>query len=383
MPPHLSDAEKNKIDTMRNKAPKDIIKTLQQQRRRRGEDGPSPGTVYSYLKGYTFKRNAKETRGAPSTLPPNLVKTAFSERAKLCRSAKSEYPVTWADVHKATKAKLKESGAFKAGVKMPSKDYLERVVREQTEIRARPGKRRITRTKEHEEQRFALTTAWRKYPQSWWSNEIHAYIDTTRYVCARNAKDKKRMRMSKVTRHLRTPAEGSKKEFVLPKQNHMLTGIPSVEVTAAVYKNKVIMWHESGPGHWNGEKAAKMYHELGKVLRKVHGNKKFFRVVEDGDPKGFQSTKGIRAKQEEKIRSWKLSPHSPGLMPWDYCLWDEVEDRVLKKRKLENESVTSYKKRLCLTAKRLPKKLVGNVIKKMKSNIEAIYQNEGGYTKLD
>ena len=82
--------------------------------------------------------------------------------------------------------------------------------------------------------------------------------------------------------------------------------------------------------------------------------------LEDGDSKGFQSSKGVKAKKEEKIESWKLSPHTPGMI--DYSLWNEIEGRTLAKRAYENESLTSYKKRLCITAKRLPKSLVKNVL---------------------
>ena len=84
--------------------------------------------------------------------------------------------------------------------------------------------------------------------------------------------------------------------------------------------------------------------------------------LEDGDSKGFQSSKGVKAKKEEKIESWKLSPHTPGMMPLDYSLWNEIEGRTLAKRAYENESPASYKKRLCITAKRLPKSLVKNLL---------------------
>ena len=98
-----------------------------------------------------------------------------------------------------------------------------------------------------------------------------------------------------------------------------------------------------------------MYKALGAALRKFHGRRASYRVVEDGDPKGFQSNKGIQAKKEQKIRSWKLSPRSPVLMPLDYSLWNEIERRVLAKKGPANESMQAYKKRLNLTAKKLPR----------------------------
>ena len=108
-----------------------------------------------------------------------------------------------------------------------------------------------------------------------------------------------------------------------------------------------------------------------------------FRVVEDGDPKGFQSGKGLRAKQAQKIRSWTLPPHSPGLMPLDFSLWDEIEGEVLAKRKIEDESMSSYKKRLNLTAKRLPWRLTHRCLGQMKANLRVTVNSGGGHTRLD
>ena len=169
---------------------------------------------------------------------------------------------------------------------------------------------------------------------------------------------------------------------MLPRKSRSLTGIPSVDVTAAVAQGRIIFWHEN-PGRWTGSAAAAMYERLGDALRRHYGDLPFFRVVEDGDPKGFQSRKGIKAKQVQKIRSWTLPPHSPGLMPLDFSLWDEIEGRVLAKRKIEDESMTSYKKRLNLTAKRLPRRAIDKCVGEMKQNLRATVRSQGGHTRLD
>ena len=61
------------------------------------------------------------------------------------------------------------------------------------------------------------------------------------------------------------------------------------------------------------------------------GKKRCFRVVEDGDTKGFQSGKGVKAKQQQLIESWKIPPHTPSWMPLDFSLWNEIENRALSK----------------------------------------------------
>ena len=152
--------------------------------------------------------------------------------------------------------------------------------------------------------RYEKALGWAEYPESWWVNDIHAYVDSKNYVVAKGEQDKLLMRASKIHHHLRTPSEGSKPGFVLPKKARMLLGVPSVIVTATVTKDCIIFWHET-VGRWNEESAALMYKDLGKALRRHYGNTKTVRVDEDGDPQGFQSKKGD-AKKEEKIESWML-----------------------------------------------------------------------------
>ena len=70
-------------------------------------------------------------------------------------------------------------------------------------------------------------------------------------------------------------------------------------------------------------------------------------------------------------------------MPLDYSLWQEVETRVLSKRGNENESLDSYKRRLSITAKQLPKSLIRNVLSKMKEHIQATVDSHGKNTQVE
>ena len=106
-------------------------------------------------------------------------------------------------------------------------------------------------------------------------------------------------------------------------------------------------------------------------------------VVDDGDTKGFQSNAGKAAKRQAKIKSLKLPPRSPGWMPLDFCIWREIEARVLRKEGNDKESFQDYKKRLAITAKRLPAKLVRSCLTKTKANIAATVTSKGRHTTLD
>jgi hypothetical protein len=114
-----------------------------------------------------------------------------------------------------------------------------------------------------------------------------------------------------------------------------------------------------------------------------YGAKLKFRIVEESDPKGFQSSKGVKAKQEQKIESWKLSPHIPGFIFLDFCLWGGIERRTLAKTISENETVASYKNPINITAKRLPKILIKKCLRKMKDNIAKTVASGSSHTEPD
>ena len=362
--------------------PKEILAKLTSARKRRHESGPSAASVYRFLGGETYVRGREETRGRPSKLPADMVKIANRQRRRLIAEAKNEYLVTWGDVHKATKKELKSKGRIGSKRVMPSEDWLARQVRDVTPVRARPGKRRISKTTEHMEKRYEQALVWQTYPSTTWTKKVHCYIDNKKFVLALTKKQKRLLRSTKVHHHLRTPAEGQEERFRLPKKSRMLLGIPSFDVTAAVGPDGIFFWYVNAD-RWNGKSAAKMYHELGKALRKKYGNKREFFVVEDGDPKGYQSGLGKDAKKEERICSWTLPPHTPSWMPLDYCLWDEIENRTLKNRAHETEGIKSYQGRMARTARSLPTGLIHRTLGKMKANIEAVVKARGGGTELD
>ena len=149
----------------------------------------------------------------------------------------------------------------------------------------------------------------------------------------------------------------------------MLFGTPSVEIIAALANDRTIMWREV-PGPWCGQAAADMYEDLAAVLRKRYPGSKSFRVVEDGDTKGFQSNAGKQAKTDQRICSWKLPPRSPEWMPLDYSLWEEIESRFWAAgRSLGTESLAQAKRRLKSIAQGLPRKYVRKTVRKMRDNI--------------
>ena len=169
-----------------------------------------------------------------------------------------------------------------------------------------------------------------------------------------------------------------------PRQKHSFIGIPSVTISAAVAKDRVIMWHEV-PGTWNGQQAADMYSgPLLKALKRTWGvNKRKFTIVEDGDTKGNQSGKGMKAKADKKIEPLTLPPRTPSLMPLDYAIWKKIVDETIAGAPNRTETKKEHLKRLQKVAKGLSRTYVSKVIRRMPANIDALIAAKGYTPKND
>lgn len=120
-----------------------------------------------------------------------------------------------------------------------------------------------------------------------------------------------------------------------------------------------------------------------RALKRVHGARRKYLIIEDGDGSGNTSRKGIRAKQEARIEPMTLPPRTPSLMPQDYQLWREIERRMLAGAPAGRESKQAFKERLTATAKSLPRTLVRKCIARMKKNLKALVDAKGGHPKND
>ena len=380
--PQLTQQERTEIDNMvrAGETPAEIIDTLQAARRRCGMSGPCSSAVYDFLAGTTHQSLGEEERGRPAEITMPILKVLDKVRQQLITKANNEYRVTWADIASEGKKALVAKGLMRSRDHMWSADCISRHMRGLLDVKSRHAKRRIARTPEDEQKRFEVAQAWRRRRQAFWNG--CTYIDNKKFVGACSKAQKRKMRQARITTHLRKPNEGMQPGFVAAKKNRILCGIPSFEVTAAVYKDRIIFWRET-PGNWNGNRAAEMYAELGRTLRRVQGNKRKFQVVEDGDRKGFQSGLGKAAKREAKIESILLPPRTPEWMPLDFSLWYEIEKRLYEQKKDSTESLSSFKKRLRNIAMSLPRSLVRSCIASMKKRIELTYVAKGKHIKKD
>ena len=381
--PQLSSAEQITVERMKrsNKSPGVILAALQAKRRRRRVKGPGKTTVYSFLAGATHARGAEESRGAKKKLTLRMLQVFNQSRKKLIKEAKNDFHVTWGDVVREGTKVLRARGLWGRRQRMLSTDYIAQKMRSCLNVKKRRSRARIARTAGEEEQREKHGKRWEKYPEAWWSNEIHGYIDNKKFVARLTLEQKKRARQEKITYHLRTPGEGGKADYIVPR-GHQLSGLKSFEITACVAKDQIIFWRLV-PGSWNGAQAADMYKDLKKALVEKWGDRSSFRIVEDGDRKGFQSGAGKDMKKALKLNSWTLPPRTPQWMPLDFSVWSEVETRVLEKKVCGKETLQQYQARVRNVALRLPKDFIQNCLAAMRKRIKATVAAKGRHTAMD
>ena len=361
--------------------PQRILRTVNAGRAKKRVDPVSQSAVYRFLAGESYTGVADETRGRPSGVGSKQMAVYDTVRKRLIKDSKNEFQVTWEDIATEGQKELRKRKLLKRKHKGLSAETLRKRCRAELGIGSRPAPRHVTRTAGDEKRRFRQAKAWSLRSSTFWQREIHAYIDNSKFIMARTADQRRRMRQAKVTHHLRKASERTDPMFIVPKRGHCLPGIPSVEITAAVAKDRIIMWRVAGP--WNGKEAAAMYKDLRVALARTWGVRGRYRIVEDGDPKGYQSNKGKEAKKAYHMESWRLPPRSPEWMPLDYALWSEIERRMLDAKIVGVETKRQYLARLRRTALGLPKSYIKKVLAQMKPRIQATVQMKGRHISMD
>jgi hypothetical protein len=381
--PQLTPTELANIERMqRAKQPGvKIFKALQKARAKKKQKGPGKTAVYEFLAGNTHLQHADETRGRKKEVTAKVVDILDKHRRKLQQEVSSEYIVTWDDIVRAAGKELRQKGLWGKRKKLFATSTAAKELRKRN-VTKRPSRAHLARTRDEEARRLRKAQTWKVRPATFWVEDV-TYIDNKKWLAPLTDEQRKRQRQAVVTHHLRTPQEGKEAAYIVPKTKHNRpSGVPSFEVTAAVAKDRIIMWREA-PGPWGGKAAAAMYKDLGKSLRRTRPGDSSFRLVEDGDPKGYQSNLGKNAKKEQGIVSWKLPPRTPQLMPLDFCLWHEIERRVLQEKKKGKESIANYKARVKRVALSLPKSIVKACLLSMKQRMKNIVDADGGYTKKE
>ena len=376
----LSKEERIEIDRLlrvEQKTPTEALRSINKARKARKIRELQKQAVYRFVKGRTHKLGAVEKRGRKRSLSSQDIRTLDKTRRRLIQRAKNERRITYQDI-------IKEAGLEDEVCQRVCEDALRA-----EGVAYKPPRRKIYVSEEDAKVRKATADKWSKHPKSYWhptktQRGVHGYHDEKSFPLPLTEKQRQRFRQTLVTGHLRKPSEGIDRGFTKPREKHSFIGMPSVTISAAVAKDKVIMWHVVEK-KWNGASAAAMYTDhLRPALERTWGKRLSYTIVEDGDRKGNASNKGVAAKIRSKIRALTLPPRTPSLMPLDYSIWHTILKGVVKTSpKKGTETRGAFLKRLRGIALSLPKGYVKSVIHRMKDNIQALADARGYTPKND
>ena len=110
-----------------------------------------------------------------------------------------------------------------------------------------------------------------------------------------------------------------------------------------------------------------------RALQNEYPNRTRFTVLEDNDPAGYRSKKGMQAKTEAKIDVFAIPKHGPELNICDYWLWKQVNAKMREQErnwpKGKKEDRDGYFRRLKRTAMSLTKEEIDDAQGSMKRRI--------------
>ena len=371
----LTEAERAKVDKLVRTEGKTPTQALQRINAARDKDGVQhvhKSTVHRFCRGLTHKRGAKETRGRKTILAKKDIVHLDRTRRQLIKKANNQHRVKYDDV-------IKEAGLEGVASQRVCEDALRDLG-----VGFLAPRRKIYVSEEDAKKRRQWAETNKKRPAKYWTEEIKAYVDNKSFPTPRTPAQRTRFKQTLITGHLRKKSEGLDRGFTKPREKNSFIGIPSVQISAAVSSDKIIMWHVVA-GNWNGKNSAIMYKDhLKPALKRKYGELSHYKIIEDGDRKGNQSNRGIAAKKEAKIKAVTLPPRTPSLMQLDYSIWQRIVRKMVETMPSEGtESMDEFLARLRKIATRLPKKYIKSVIDEMPANVRALADAKGYTPKKD
>jgi hypothetical protein len=304
MAPHLTKKEVEYLFDKQRKgdSPGQMHARLVEKRGKLGIKAPELGVVHRSLQGKTHRRAIVETRGRKRSLSRSNLKSMNKVRKTLIKKAKGEREVTWLDVVRT--ARVPKVDPTTAAKRMKEAGY---------SVAARRPREKLMRTTEHKKARVAICKKWLRKPVGYFTDEVDLIIDNKLWPIPTTIMGKRYVKMTKVRFHLRTRGEGIKKGFTRPNQKKQKVNPgASAKVVAGIIKNKIRVWHYLPKGRWNGKVAAETYKgPLIKALRRNHGSKASYSLLEDNDPQGYKSKAGCEAATD--------LPNSRSPLSWWIC----------------------------------------------------------------
>ena len=122
---------------------------------------------------------------------------------------------------------------------------------------------------------------------------------------------------------------------------------------------------------------------MARALSKTWPTRRRWTVLEDNDPTGFKSNKGIAAKSKARIDVFRIPKRSPELNVLDYAVWKAVNRRMRAEEKSwpksKRETREDYASRLRRTALRLPRSFIESSIGDMQRRCQRLFEAKGNH----
>jgi len=328
------------------------------------------GRDHSTITRIVFKKKAYAAKGVgrPSMMTDADLDAFVKKTQEMVREADSEYEVTVPMVRRATKTQASEKTILKG---LHKRGIFFRKLREKPVL-----------TDEDKKMRYSFAKTHKKKSRIWWANNVHAYIDNKHWPVYLNKAARKMAAQRTVRGAYRARGDGLGKGYT-KRPKVFKVGGKTITISAGISAKKVVMWKEI-KGKWTGEVAASTYKDvLKKALDQAEPRKSAHIILEDNDPTGWKSKKGIKAKEDAKLRVLELPPRSPDLNPCDYGLWKEVDKRMRNQEKKHDkdkkESRKEYTQRLARTAQRLPATFLTKLVGDMQRRCQRLFEAKGGH----
>ena len=370
---HFTDDELDTIQKLKAEkaTPVNIQARLVKDRKRRRQKRPALTTVRRSLKGDTFKRSGVEARGRKLLWSAANLATMDRKRDELIVKADGSWEVTWDEIIR--KSRVPEGDASTAAKRMKGTFGIKR-----RNPRLKPIRNDID-----EAERKRICNKLRKLPASYWTKSVCLYMDNKKWPFSTSVRGKKYIKQSRVRGHLRKRCEGLKKGYTKHDKRKHKANLGSTNVCAGTIQGKVrVLYYFDGP--WCGDTASAIYRDIiAPALKKHHGTKRRYVILEDNDPTGYKANVSKKAKADLGIIPMDFPTYSPDLNPCDYSLWEEVQTRMDKQKAPARESVDAFKARLKRAAMSIPLAVVNKMLTSMVSRTQAVYDENGGHIPRD
>ena len=308
-------------------------------------------------------------RGRPSALSEVDIARAIRVLEEMVAKADGQYEVTVSMVRRRARLRCTERTLSK---KLHAKGVYFRKLREKPVLTADDVK-----------DRFRFAKSFKSKRKAWWAKNVDIHLDNHCFKVATAARGRRLLAMRRVRGVYRSKGKGLKPGYVkASKALRQNTGAPGVLVAGGVGHGRVLVWHVIC-GRWGGAEAERLYRDsVAPALKKKLPRKHGYMVLEDNDPAGNQSARGVRAKDELGLKLFRIPKRSPDLNVLDYFVWSEIERRMRKQELrwpvARRETRPAFIRRLRRVALDMPAQAITKAIGDMTRRCALLYKSKGG-----